>query len=209
MRKEDRLLLVRRRRDERISVTRLVGVVGALFVGLVIATSLAMASESKERWFRVGTTHGSVEGYRWSAGAKGLKGESLGKICSELSMVEPPRKDVPYVEGQSSTDCGELSNISSLVETNLSFGSGESEVSVVQVLYPPRVRRVKIVLGSGRRLSLRAHILFTPASVANGVPAFRYVVIPLGAGESCVRRITALDGRGRIASKRNWPPCAS
>jgi hypothetical protein len=203
------MTLVGRKRDGWSWGTRFVGAVAALLTGLVIATSLAMAGQSREQWFQVGTAHGNVEGYRWSAGAKGLKDRPLGKICAELSMVEPPRKDVPYVEGQSSTDCGELSNISSLVETNLSYGSGNSEVSVLQILYRPGVRRVRIVLGSGRRMSFRAHIFPTPSSVWDGVPAFRYVVVPLKSGESCVRRIVAFDGRGRIASKRNSPPCAS
>lgn len=169
--------------------------------------SSAIAAGGSEQWFQVGTARGKIEGYRWSAGAKGIKGKRLGRVCSELSIVEPPREDVPYVEGQDATDCGELKSLGDAVDTSVAYGSGESQVGVLQILYRPGVRKVRIVLGSGRQMWLRPHIYPDPSAAPNGIPAFRYLVVPLEAGDLCVLRLTAFDGRGRIASKQNRLLC--
>jgi hypothetical protein len=122
-------------------------------------------------------------------------------------MVEPPREDVPYVEGHDATDCGELKRLSDSVETNVSYGVGKSLVGVFQILYRPGVRKVKIVVGSGRRIWLRPHIYPDPSATQDDIPAFRYLVVPLKAGDLCVLRLTAFDGHRRIVSKQNRPPC--
>lgn len=197
----------KRRQSRRYAIRCTRTMVVLLFVGLMTVVPSAMATGGSGQWFQVGTARGTIEGYGWSAGAKGIKGKQVGRVCSELSIVEPPREGAPYVEGQDATDCGELKSLSDSVEANVSYGSGASLVGALQVLYRPGIKKVNIVLGSGRRMSLRPHIYRDSSTAAAGIPAFRYLVVPLEAGDLCVKRLTAFDGRGRIASKQNRPPC--
>ena len=183
------------------------GAMAALVV-LVLAASMsqAFAGSPKGQWFQAKLASGEIEGYRWSVGVKGPKHAPLSQICAEISMVEPPRDDVPYVEGRDATDCGQLKQATDAVSSTISFGSGESEVTVREVIYRPLVDKVTVIFDTGDQRDYQTRKPRLSNMKGRGIPSFRYVVVPFGAG-MCVRRIIALDRMGGVVSKRPGSPC--
>jgi hypothetical protein len=180
--------------------------VAALVATLFAAVAPAIGKPPGGMWFQIGTTHGNTSGYHWSAGAKVKTGKVLSEICSELSMVEPLREGALYAEGSDSTVCGPLSSDRDVMFTEVSFGSGDSRVSVFQALYRPKIRHVKVIFGSGERSVQPARIVRPSGSARNGLK-FRFLVVALGPGESCVRKLVASDATGRVYSRTSLPPC--
>jgi len=179
-----------------------VTVLGLLVLALVVSQAVAGAAQGK--WFQVGLATGEANGYKWSSGAKGLRGKSLTRICTEISMVEPPRNGTDVGEGRDATDCGELKAASDVVVTNESLGPKKSGITVLEAIYRPLIRKVTIVLIGGQRIALMAQA--PKVGVAGSVPAFRYVATSFDAS-SCVKRIVAFDGRGKVVSRQASPPC--
>jgi hypothetical protein len=173
-----------------------------LLLGLIVPQ--AMAGSSQGTWFQVGLTTGQTNGYKWSAGAKGLKGKGLSRICTEISMAEPPRNGTDVGEGRDATDCGELKAASDAVVTKESLGPKKSGITVLEAIYRPLVRKVAIVFAGGKRMALVAQA--PKNGISGGVPAFRYVATSFGAGD-CVDRIVAFDGKGKVVSSQVSPPC--
>jgi hypothetical protein len=183
--------------------------VGALALSLLVfLVSPAVAGTGKARWFQVTLERGETKGYRWAVGAKGPKSEPLGRICTQLSMVEPPQEDVPYVEGSDSTECGRLKTPTDSISGTDSFGSGQSRVTVLEVVYRPIVRKVTLILATGERRVFRPSTPQIPNRVDRGIPVFRYLVSPFE-GETCIRRVATFDGSGGIVSNEVSPPCPS
>lgn len=184
--------------------------VAATLVALMLAVSIsqAVAGSSKGHWFQANLARGEIEGYRWAVGAKGPKHEPLGQICAQISIVEPPRDDFPEVEGRDTTDCGQLRLATDVVSSTNSLESGKSGVSVLEAIYRPVVRKVRIVFASGEQELYRTSAPQLSNRVGRGIPKFRYVVAQFLA-ESCVRRITGFDGNGKTVSNRASPPCSA
>jgi hypothetical protein len=185
-------------------VATLVAIAGALALGVLV--SQAAAGAGKVRWFQATLEQGETNGYRWAVGVKGPKDQSLGSVCAQLSMVEPPQNDVPYVEGGSSTVCGRLKRPNDSVSGTESLGLGESRVTVLEVVYRPVVRKVTLVLATDAREVFYPRIPEIPHRAARGIPIFRYFVAPFE-GETCIRRIATFDGDGSVVSNEVRPPC--
>lgn len=183
-------------------MTRTGGVAAALtLLALALIVSQASAVSPQGRWFQIGLATGETNGYRWSTGAKGPKGKSLSRICTEISMSEPPRNGVS--EGRDATDCGELKVANDSVITTESLGPKKSGATVVEAIYRPLVKKVSIVFTSGKRAILPTQ---SPNRKSNGIPVFRYVATSFSAN-SCVDRIVAVDGKGKVVSSQARPPC--
>jgi hypothetical protein len=186
----------------RLAVTKIYGVVVALaFLALCWVAAQAAAGSSQGRWFQIGLATGEINGYGWSTGAKGPKHQPLGRICTEISMAEPPRNGVS--EGRDATDCGELKMGSDSVITTESLGPKKSGATVVEAIYRPLIRKITIVFTSGKRSILATQ---SPKLKGNAVPMFRYVAASFSSS-SCVKRIIAFDGKGRAVSSQASPPC--
>lgn len=184
-------------------VAILIAIAGALALSLLVSPG---AAGSKVSWFHAMLKRGETKGYHWAVGVKGRKHEPLSEICAQISMVEPPRDDAPYVEGRDATDCGRLRQPSDSVSSTDSFGSGVSRVAVLEVVYRPIVRKVTFILATGERRVFRPHPPDVPNRAARGIPIFRYLVAPLE-GETCIRRVATFDGRGRVVSNEARPRC--
>jgi hypothetical protein len=154
----------------------------------------------------VGLEQGETNGYHWAAGVKGPKDEPLGRICAQISMVEPSQDGVPYVEGHDSTECGRLKQATESVSGTDSFGSGASRVTVLEAVYRPIVRKVTFILATGERRIYRPGVPDIPSRSGRGIPNFRYIVIPFE-GEVCIRRITTFDGNGGVLANIGSPRC--
>src|SRR3954466_523083 len=173
-------------------MTKIGGVVAALaLLVLGLVASQAVAGGSQSRWFQIGLASGETDGYGWSTGAKGPKHQPLSRICTEISMTEPPRNGVS--EGRDATDCGELKMGSDSVITTESLGPKRSGATVIEAIYRPLIQKVTIVFTSGKRT-----VMPTQSSnrTGRGIPIFRYVVASFSA-INCVDRMFAFDGKGR------------
>jgi hypothetical protein len=183
-------------------MTRIGGVLAALaLLAFGLVASQAIAASPQSRWFQIGLATGETNGYGWSTGAKGPKHQPLSRICTEISMAEPPRNGVS--EGHDATDCGELKMASDSVVTTESLGPKKSGATVVEAIYRPLIRKVTIVFVSGKRTVLPTQ---SPKRTGRGIPVFRYVATSFGAS-SCVKRVVGFDGKGRAVSSQASPPC--
>jgi hypothetical protein len=181
------------------------GVAAALaFLLLGLIASQAIAGNSQGKWFQVGLATGETNGYKWSTGAKGPKGKGLNRICTEISMVEPPRNGTDVGEGRDATDCGELKAASDAIVTKESLGPKKSGITVLEAIYRPLIQKVTIVFVGGKRSALKTQA--PTDQVGGGVPVFRYVATSFAAGD-CVDRIVAFDGKGKIVASQDSPPC--
>jgi hypothetical protein len=180
-------------------------VILAVAMALILLVSQA-ANANRVRWFQVNLEHGETEGYSWGVGAKGPKHEPLGQICAQVSMVEPNQGSADVVEGRDATDCGSIGQREDSIAATVSFGSGESRVTVLEVVYRPVVRKVTLVLATGAREVFYPRIPEIPNRAARGIPIFRYFVTPFE-GETCVRRIATFDASDNIVSNEVSPPC--
>jgi hypothetical protein len=189
------------------TVCSLISAVGLALCALAVVLPTPSLGGSTY-WYRVTLAHGkSTEGYKWAVGAKGRKGHALNEICATLSMVEPPRNDVPYVEGTDSTDCGSVRRPAESVASSVSMGQGESALEVVEILYRPIVRKVNLVLNSGEERVLRAKAPEIRNRVKKGIPAFRFVALPLE-DDDCIQRVISYDGKGNVVNNEKTETCA-
>jgi hypothetical protein len=177
-----------------------------MILALSALGSQAVAESSKVRWFQAKLASGETEGYHWSVGAKGPKYEPLSQLCTQVSIIEPPRNDVPYVEGQDAADCGRLRVATDAVSSVESLGSNRSGVTVLEALYRPLIRKVAVDLAGGERKFYRTRVPQLSNRSDRGIPMFRYVVASLKGGD-CIRRLIAFDGKGKVVSKQTSPPC--
>jgi hypothetical protein len=185
--------------------------IAGVAVALIILTmgalgSKAAAGSPRVQWFQAKLASGEINGYRWSVGAKGRMHEPLSQICTQISIVEPPRDDVPYVEGSDATDCGRLNLPTDAVSSTDSLGAGESGVTVLETIYRPLVRKVTIVFATGKRKVYRTRVPQLSNRADRGIPMFRYIAVSFN-GEDCIGRVIAFDGRGRVVSNQTRPPC--
>lgn len=172
-----------------------------------VLPSTSLGTGGQSHWYHVTVAHGkNTEGYKWSVGAKGRKGHALDEICATLSMVEPPRSEVPYVEGTDSTDCGSVRRPSESVSSSVSMGEGESLIKVVEVLYRPVVRKVSVFLKSGEEKILRLKRPGIANRAKKGIPMFRFFVLSLEDG-ACIRRLVSYDGQGTLIKSEKTEAC--
>lgn len=174
----------------------------------VLAAFLMMggaASSAAVKWSTIDLTYGAIDGYEWAAGVKVPQG-SLNRICAGLSMLEPPRKDGGDVEGTSALECSSLRDRTQAASASVSFGAGPSRVVVLEWVYRPVVRRVRLeIAGKGVKV-FSTQAADIPDRQARGIPSFRYLVLPRR-GEVCIRRITSLDRTGAPIAEEDRPPC--
>lgn len=183
-------------------MTKIGGVAAAFaLLALGMVASQVVAASSQNRWFQIGLATGETNGYDWSIGAKGARHASLSRICTEISMAEPPRNGVS--EGRDATDCGELKMASDSIVTTESLGPKRSGATVVEAIYRPLIRKVTFVFASGKRAVLSTQ---SPNRAGRRIPMFRYVVASFSAG-NCVDRIVAFDGKSKVVSRQVGLPC--
>jgi hypothetical protein len=188
-------------------MTKIGSAVAALaLVMLGMIVSLAVAGSLQGKWFQVGLASGETSGYHWSTGAKGLKGKALSRICTEISMVEPPRNGTDVGEGRDSTDCGELKTASDELVTKESLGPKKSGATVLEAIYRPLIRKVTIVFTDGNRTVLTTQAPHIANRARKGIPVFRYAVMSFSSS-SCISRIVSFDGKGKVVSSQASPPC--
>lgn len=159
-------------------------------------------------WYRVALEHGETNGYHWGVRATGPKSKPAGRICTVVGKVAPLDPELGYVEASETQSCGRLSAPTDSVSTIATLGSSEVEATMLwATVYPPIVRKIVFVLGAGERKVSRTIAADGAGKAGTGVPLFRYVVA-LFEGESCIRRIVALDGHGDlIENERAEPGC--
>jgi citrate lyase gamma subunit len=184
----------------------------AMLVALLIvggATSKAAVgratNDAAVKWSTIDLTHGVIDGYEWAAGVKVKRG-SLNRICAGLSMLEPPREDGGDVEGTSALECSSLRNKTQRASASVSFGAGASRVAVLEWLYRPAVRHVRLEIADKGARSFSTQAADIPDRQARGLPAFRYLILPRR-GEICIRRITTFDRTGASIAEEELPPC--
>ncbi len=158
-------------------------------------------------WYRAALEQGETRGYHWSVGVKGPKHEPLREICAQVSMIEPPQSDSPYVEETNSTDCGSLLRATDLVGGSAAFGSGPSKLTVVANLYRPIVHKVTFILEQGERKVFFPRTPKIPNRLRRGIPLFRYFAASFD-GENCIRRVTTFNKRGKVVGNDVSPPCS-
>ena len=182
-----------------VAVATTLGLLGALSANVV-------EGSSSGRWYQAALDQGETRSYHWTAGVKGPKYEPLKEICAQVGMVEPLKDDSIYAEGREATDCGSLLSARDSVAPSVAFGSGASKLTVLATLYRPKVRKVTFVLSTGERRVYIPRMPKIPNQRMRGIPVFRYMVASLD-GETCIRRVTTLDGKGGIVSNEGRPSC--
>jgi hypothetical protein len=183
----------------RVSVALIV----AVMLVSVLSHSIAGAAPS---WYQARLETGETDEYKWSVGAKGPKNAPLNEICALASLLEPPRDEDSFVEGRDSVGCGSLSTREDSVAVSPAFGSGQSRLVLLAVLYRPAVRKVVFVLGSGERRVFRPRMATVTNQRARGIPNFRYLVAPFK-GETCIRKVTLIDGKEAVIDREPRPDC--
>jgi hypothetical protein len=184
--------------------TLILGTAFALFVLAVLHPTMSLGTSKQDRWYHTTLAMGkTAEGYQWAVGAKGRKGHTLDEICATLSMSEPPRPDVPYVEGTDSADCGSVRYPTESIRSSVSMGS----VEVVEILYRPVVRKVRVVLNSGEESVVWLRVPQISRRAERDIPMFRFFALPLE-GDACIRRITSYDGRGNTIKSEKTESCS-
>lgn len=196
------------KKSHHISSRRAAALVSALVaVGIVtLGGAYDATGAGAGRWYEINLEAGEVDGYGWAAGAKGPKREPLDEICATVSVVEPLRPDAPYAEGSDSVVCGSLSRPMDWVAAESGFGSGDSSLMVLTVLYRPVVRKATFLLGTGERRVFSPRMAKVRNRQARGIPGFRYVVAPFR-GETCIRKVTLFDRKGVIIDSAAWQSC--
>lgn len=197
-------VVVTRKKEFRGRWAGLVAPVACLVVSLLLPPG--SGAMGKVRWFQVGLGQGEISGYRWAVGIKGPKHRPLGRVCAELSLAEPAKDDAPDFEGGSSTLCGRLEQPSDSVTGVESLGSGNAQVTLLEALYRPIIRKVTFVLATGERRIFLPRVPKLSNRSARGIPAFRYFAATFE-GQTCVRRVVTFDGRGRVVSNELSPLC--
>lgn len=180
----------------------------ALIAALMLSSigSDGATGATKDRWYQVGLDTGETDRYRWAVGAKGPKHEPLNKICALASLTEPPQEDKPFVEGTDAVTCGSLATPMDSLAASPAFGSGDSRLVLLAVLYRPTVREVAFLLDTGERKVFQSRMVDVPNRRARGIPRFRYLVAPFQ-GETCIRKVTLFDGNGKAIYSEARPSC--
>jgi hypothetical protein len=175
----------------------------AVLVYFCVLVPDTFGSGRQDRWFDVSLEHGeTASGYVWGAGARVRKGSHLTDVCATLSLTEPQREDAPYVEGTDATDCGSVRRSVESVVSSVSMGQSASSVSVVEALYRPIVRKVRLELSTGEKKVFLPRVPMLAPGGKRVVPMFRYLVLPLE-GQVCIRRILSFDGGGRLINRES------
>jgi hypothetical protein len=173
--------------------------------GLTCGFALPVSGADHPRWYKAHLTMGEESGgYRWFLDAKGPAHSGLETICASVSLIEPPREDLEVIEAEDATYCGPLAHGSDSVLSSVSSLTGEPGLTVVAGLYRPSIRKVTILLGSGKRSSHLPVIPDLPNRYARGIPVFRYFAAVLE-GTPCIRRVLAFDGAGTVLSIQRRP----
>ena len=165
--------------------------IGALTVGGVHHAEGA----GNDPWYEINLEIGEVDGYGWAVGARGPEGRPLDRICAMVSVVEPLRPDAPYVEGNDSVVCGSLARPVRWVAADAGFGSGDSSLTVLSVLFRPAVDKAILVFSTGERKVLRPRMAKIRDRQARGIPRFRYLAVPFK-GDGRLRKVMLFDGKG-------------
>jgi hypothetical protein len=173
---------------------------------VLLAIGVNGADGAASKWFQVGLATGEVSGYSWAVLAKGESGVRLRRLCVTVRMAEPPNEEQLPVEEEDVTACGRLRDSADHVVATNSFGAGSSKVALLAIAVRPVVKRVVLSFFAGEK----PRVVHTAAPEAvsrhNRVSRFRYVAVPFE-GQSCIRRITAQDGRRNIVFSQPLSRC--
>ena len=186
-------------------------VVVAAVVAVIAVLSITVGAHeatgaTRAQWYEVRLKTGETNGYKWVVGAKGPKHEPLNEICALASLTEPPQEGKPFVEGTEAVGCSSLATPIDSVAASPAFGSGDSRLVLLAVLYRPVVREVAFLLGTGERRVFRPRMATVLNRRAKGIPRFRYLAAPFE-GETCIRKVTLFDRSGKVIDNEARPSC--
>lgn len=177
------------------------------FVGLTNQVRAEGANGERKAWFRVSLEDGETgDGYRWQVGVSGPKGQELRRVCNLGATVDPPRPDVPYVESDNLKACGSLKQADDLAAITISVDSQETPLNIFEILLRPEVNKVNVTLSTGQRKSYLPKLPKIRNRAERDIPLFRYLIIPFE-GDTCIRRFTTYDKRGKVLLDEARPKC--
>src|SRR5215207_1663192 len=181
------------------------GVTALCLIGLLPGNA---ASSLANPWYSATFARGETSnGYRWKMGVSGPKGKSLKTICNIAAVLDPPRDDLPYVESHESKVCSSLGNPRDSAALSISVGSGDSTVTVMEVLYRPVVRKVVLVLDNGDREIFMPAVARIRDRAKRGIPIFRYIIGRFDS-ETCLRKVITFDKDDHAVHREGRPPCS-
>lgn len=166
----------------------------------MLSSSIAVGADGG-RWQTAALEEGKAEGFSWAVAAKGPN-NSLDRICALAGVLAPPAPNSPYAEGDNLTVCGSLAKATDSVSLSAVFGSSGSSLQFI--LYRPSVRKVMLLLSTGKRKVFQSQAPEIPNRGSEGIPAFRYLATIVEGG-ACIRGITTFDKKGRVLSKEGEP----
>ena len=171
-------------------------------------TSVEADSEGREGWYHALVESGKTDGYDWGVNIKGPKHMPLKRVCEVAVRIAPYNPEIGYVESDETSLCGDLLRPSDSVSIAMPLGNSETGMTtLLATVYRPIVREVAFVLSTGERQVYRPSPVNVPRRAARGIPMFRYLVALLD-GESCIRRVTTLDGKGSVIDDEKRFACA-
>jgi len=186
-----------RQREVKRSIHLVAGAVLALVCFCILVPD-SFGSGGQDRWLNVSLEHGeTASGYAWATGARIRKGSKLTDVCTAISVTEPQQDDAPYVEGIDAADCGSLRHPAETVVSFLPMGRNAFSVGVVEALYRPVVRKVRVDLSTGEKKVFLPRAVRLSRGDKGVVPIFRYLVLTLE-GQICIRRMLSYDHGGRL-----------
>jgi hypothetical protein len=184
--------------------------VGLAFLILVAVGQppIGRAAVEGSGWYRVALDGGETSsGYQWGASVIGRKTHLLKWICIDVSIVEPTSAGLP-VEAEETKSCGQLTQPSDYVSTNVIFGDpDESEGELHGLLFRSIVRKVVFSCGNGYRTAYPQ----SPKSKSrpgSSYRRFRYLFLLFKRTE-CIEGITTYNRSGDVVAIYPEPQCDS
>jgi hypothetical protein len=181
--------------------------VAAVLIGSIVlagVSGIAFGATTSEGLVYLRAGH--MGRYHWSAAAElpeNQRERDAGEVCPEITMIEPTAAG--GLEGQSAASCGPPPSSRPSTEY-ISGGYGGTVRSVLAVLFPPEVRKVKLKLrGHPRRLLRAGHVKVQDPDAAGPIP-LAFVVQGL-VGRVCIESIDGLDSAGEVVSTLGRQAC--
>ncbi len=162
---------------------------------LVVVSTVCMAKVDRE----VQLARGQVGSFRWSVSAYRGSGRRRTPVCIR-AMTSSGESS-----GSVLTVCdGNLSKTP--IISSKSEGKGHRERTILVMVYPPRVRQVRVWLRGRKRSVMHLMRLSRGKRMASGVKGLRYGVREV-AGRYCLRGLEAFAGSGRLVEVREPSGC--
>jgi hypothetical protein len=180
------------------------GCVIVLAVALLISPMAARAQIPEGAAFLRGGHIGRDEWAAYVERPESQAERAAGFVCPSITMLEFAGREAG--EGSSVASCGPVPTDQPTVEYIRGGRRGRIR-TVVAVLFPPEVRRVKMRLRGRPAISLAAQHVTLPA-YAGLSPVPLAAVVRGFAGRVCIESLLGIDAKGTVLSRLGHPGCS-